>query len=134
MADDESKAAATTDTTAVSSITTRSQKQKATTAAAAMDTGAQSNAGDDNEKPPNDNSRKKEREPFKGKSDKMAGNVFQLAAEGRKANQYTLTIQALNNLANIKMDDVKDLAPFFKRPLPRRCDLRSPSPTMSRLC
>jgi hypothetical protein len=117
MADDESKAAATADTMAVSSITTRSQKRKA---AAAADAGGinntPNNAADDTEKPQNDNHCKKEREPFKGKSEKMAGNVFQLAAEGRKANQYTLTIQALHNLANVEMENAKDLAPFFEDP------------------
>jgi hypothetical protein len=115
MADEESKAAATADTSAVSSITTRSQKSKAATAA---DAGASNNtqSNDDTEKPQNDNQRKKEREPFKGKSEKMAGNVFQLAAEGRKANQYTLTIQALQNLANVEMENAKDLAPFFEDP------------------
>jgi hypothetical protein len=66
MADEESKAAVTADTSALST---------------------QNN--DDTEKPQNNNQRKKEREAFKGKSEKMAGNVFQLAAEGRKANQYT---------------------------------------------
>jgi uncharacterized membrane protein YgcG len=118
MADEESKATTTADTTAVSSITTRSQKQKAA-AAAAADANANNNANnaaDDNEKTPNDNNRKKDREVFKGKSDKMGGNVFQLAAEGRKANQYTLTIQALQNLANVEMDNAKDLAPFFEDP------------------
>jgi hypothetical protein len=114
MANDESKAAATADMTAVSSITTRSQKQKAATTAA-TDTGANSNnATDDNEKHASESNHKKEREPFKGKSDKMAGNVFQLAAEGRKANQFTLTLQALHNLANVEMDNAKDLAPFFE--------------------
>jgi hypothetical protein len=46
----------------------------------------------------------------------MGGNVFQLAAEGRKANRYTLTIQALQSLANVEMDNAKDLAPFFEDP------------------
>jgi hypothetical protein len=114
MADDESKAATTADTTAVSSITTRSQKQKATNQDAGATNSAPNNASDDNEWPANDNNRKKEREPFKGKSEKMAGNMFQLAAEGRKAIQYTLTMQALHNLANVEMDNVKDLAPFFE--------------------
>jgi hypothetical protein len=113
MADDESKTATTPDTTAVSSITTRSQKQKA---AAAV---AEANAADDAEvklAADSNNPRKKEREPFKGKSEKMAGNVFQLTGEGRKANQYTLTIQALRDLANVEMDNAKDLAPFFEDP------------------
>jgi hypothetical protein len=117
MADDESKATATADTTTVSSITTRSQKQKAAAAAAADASNANANnATDDNDKSPNDTNRKKEREVFKGKSDKMGGNVFQLAAEGRKANQYTLTIQALHSLANVEMDNAKDLVPFFEDP------------------
>jgi hypothetical protein len=118
MADEESKAAGTADTMAVSSITTRSQKQKAA-AAAQADTGGNNqnaNGSDDNEKTQTDNNRKKERELFKGKFEKMAGNVFQLAAEGRKANQYTLTMQALHNFANVEMDNAKDLAPFFEDP------------------
>jgi hypothetical protein len=90
MADDESKPAATADTKTVSSITTKSQKQKAAIAAAA-DASNANNTTDDNDKSPNYNNHKKEREVFKGKSDKMGGNVLQLAAEGRKANQYTLT-------------------------------------------
>lgn len=64
----------------------------------------------------NDQTRKKDRNVFKGKIDKMGGNVFQLSEEGRKGNQFTLTLEALHNYANIELDHAEDLASFFKDP------------------
>jgi hypothetical protein len=95
MADNAS--AATAASSAVSSVTTRSQQQKNGEKAAA--TAAQAAAKDDdgNPTPTSDHNHKKARELFKGKSDKMSGHVFQLAAEGRKANQFSETIKAFLN-------------------------------------
>jgi hypothetical protein len=58
----------------------------------------------------------KTRELFKGKVDKMDGHVFQLAEEGRKGNQFTQTLEALENYVAIELDHAKDLAPLFASP------------------
>jgi hypothetical protein len=58
----------------------------------------------------------KARELFKGKVDKMDGHVFQLAEEGRKGNQFTQTMEALENYVAIELDHAKDLAPLFASP------------------
>jgi hypothetical protein len=48
--------------------------------------------------------RKKEREPFKGKSDKMG------------ANQFSETLKALRDYANVELENPQDLAPWFDEP------------------
>jgi hypothetical protein len=58
----------------------------------------------------------KARELFKGKVEKMGGHVFQLAEEGRKGNQFTQTMEALENYVAIELDHAKDLAPLFGSP------------------
>ena len=60
--------------------------------------------------------REKEKEIFKGKVDKMGGNVFQLAEEGRKGNQFSQTLEALRDYVAIEMDYAKDLAPLLESP------------------
>jgi hypothetical protein len=55
-------------------------------------------------------------EPFKGLETKMHGNVFQLAEEGRKGNQFSLTMQALENYVSIEMEQDPDLSPLFETP------------------
>jgi hypothetical protein len=118
MSDDASAAAATVATvatatsSAVSSVTTRSQHQKneEKMAATSMD-----DDGNNTSTLTNKN-RKKEREPFKGKSDKMGGNVFQTEVEGRKANQFSETLKALRDYANVELENPQDLAPWFDEP------------------
>jgi hypothetical protein len=117
MSDDVSAAAATVATGAtaassgVSSVTTRSQHQKNEEKMAAL------SADDDGTyTSTTDKYRKKEREPFKGKSDKMGGNVFQTEAEGRKANQFSETLKALRDYANVELENPQDLAPWFEDP------------------
>jgi hypothetical protein len=115
MSDDTSTAAATIATaasSAVSSVTTRSQHQKNEEKMAALSTDDDGN----NASIPADKNRKKEREPFKGKSDKMGGNVFQTEAEGRKANQFSETLKALRDYANVELENPQDLAPWFDEP------------------
>jgi hypothetical protein len=56
---------------------------------------AEQDAIEDGESRRINESKKKEREPFKGKVDKLDGHVFQLAKESRKGNQYTQTLEAL---------------------------------------
>jgi hypothetical protein len=46
----------------------------------------------------------------------MSGHVFQLAAEGRKANQFSETIKAFRDYANVELDNPQDLAPWFDDP------------------
>ena len=46
----------------------------------------------------------------------MGGNVFQLAEEGRKGNQFTQTLEALRDYVAIEMDHAKDLAPLLESP------------------
>jgi hypothetical protein len=113
MADNASAATtATAASSAVSSVTTRSQQQKneekAARAAAEGDDGNPTNASDHN--------RKKARERFKGKSDKVSGHVFQLSAEGRKANQFSETMKAFRDYANVELGNPQDLAPWFDEP------------------
>jgi hypothetical protein len=118
MSDDASAAAATVATaatgasSAVSSVTTRSQHQKNEERLAATTIDDDGN----NASAPTDKNRKKEREPFKGKSDKMGGNVFQTEAEGRKANQFSETLKALRDYANVELENPQDLAPWFEDP------------------
>jgi hypothetical protein len=102
MADNASATtAATAASSAVSSVTTRSQQQNG-------DDGNPTNASDHNHK--------KAREPFKGKSDKVSGHVFQLSAEGRKANQFSETMKAFRDYANVELDNPQDLAAWFEEP------------------
>ena len=46
----------------------------------------------------------------------MEGNVFQLPEESKKANQFTLTIEALHNYATAIYDRPEDLRPLFETP------------------
>lgn len=95
---------AKTNNTAKSSITTREQHRRNTEATAEQDD------------TPSDN-RKKEKDQdktaFKGKIDAMNGHVFQLAEEGRKANQFLQTMDALQDYTIIELDYPQDLQPFF---------------------
>jgi hypothetical protein len=78
MADNASAAtAATAASSAVSSVTTRSQQQKNEEKAAAAAAQAAADGEDGNPNNAFDHNRKKAREPFKGKSDKvfMPGHV-----------------------------------------------------------
>jgi hypothetical protein len=78
---------------------------------------AEQDAIEDSEKQPSETKRKdRDKENFKGKVDKMGGNVFQLADEGRKGNQYTLTLEALADYAAIELERPKDLSPLFESP------------------
>jgi Reverse transcriptase (RNA-dependent DNA polymerase) len=97
---------ATAVTHATGATTTREQHRKNT---------AEQDAIDDSEKPAGDH-KKKEKEIFKGKIDKMDGNVFQLAEESRKGNQFTQTMEALQSYVTIELDNSKDLAPLFETP------------------
>jgi hypothetical protein len=60
--------------------------------------------------------KKKEKESFRGKIEKMDGHVFQLPEEGRKGNQFTQTLEALENYATIEYEHAKDLGPLFESP------------------
>jgi hypothetical protein len=99
-----SYAAAASNTTG--STITREQHRKNT---------AEQDAIEDSDKSANDH-KKKEKENFKGKIDKMDGNVFQLAEESRKGNQFTQTMEALQSYVTIELDNSKDLAPLFETP------------------
>jgi hypothetical protein len=90
----------------VGATTTREQQRRIT---------AEHDAIDDSEWT-NTDFKKKDKETFKGKIDKMDGNVFQLAEEGRKGNQYTQTLEALQHYANIELEHAKDLTPLFGTP------------------
>ena len=46
----------------------------------------------------------------------MGGNIFQLAEEAQKGNQFTQTLEALKDYVAIKLDHAKDLAPFLESP------------------
>ena len=80
----------------------------------------ETNAIKDSERNLGDGSRKKgkdkDKETFRGKVEKMGGNVFQLAEEARKGNQFTQTLEALKDYVAIKMDHAKDLAPLLESP------------------
>ena len=107
--------------------TTREQRRRDT---------EEANAAEDSERSSGDNPRKKgkekEKEIFKGKVEKMGGNVFQLAEEGRKGNQFTQTLEALKNYAAIELEYAKDLGPLFESPS-RKAELTEPEdlPPMS---
>jgi hypothetical protein len=58
----------------------------------------------------------KKKDTFKGKMDKMDGHVFQLAEESRKGNQFTTTLEALEDYTTIELDHAVDLAPLFQTP------------------
>ena len=91
--------------------TTREQRRRTT---------KEANAIEDSERSLGDGSRKKgkdkEKEVFRGKVEKMGGNVFQLAEEARKGNQFTQTLEALKDYMAIELDHAKDLAPFLESP------------------
>jgi hypothetical protein len=113
MADTASTATtATAASSAVSSVTTRSQQQKNEEKAAAA--AAQAAADGDDGNPTN--ACKKAREPFKGKLDKVSGHIFQLSAEGHKANQFSETMKAFRDYTNVELDNPQDLAPWFEEP------------------
>ena len=107
--------------------TTREQQRRATKEANAVED-SKRNSGDGARK----KGKEKEKEIFKGKVDKMGGNVFQLAEEGRKGNQFTQTLEALRDYVAIKMDHAKDLAPLLESPS-RAATLTAPAdqPPMS---
>ena len=89
---------------------TREQRRRAT---------KEGNAIKDSKRNSGDGSRKKgkdkEKEVSKGKVEKMGINVFQLAEEARKGNQFTQTLEALKDYVAIELDHAKDLAPFLER-------------------
>ena len=91
--------------------TTRDQQRRTT---------EEENAIKDSKRNPGDSSwikgKEKEKETFKGKVEKMGGNVFQLAEEGRKGNQFTQTLEAVKDYVAIELEHAKDLAPFFESP------------------
>jgi hypothetical protein len=93
-------------TTTVAGTTTREQHRR---------NNAELDALDDSDKSPQE-AKKKEKEHFKGKVVKMDGNVFQLSEEGRKGNQFTQTLEALQNYASIELEHAKDLLPLFETP------------------
>jgi hypothetical protein len=65
----------------------------------------------------NHSHRRNNRGSFKGKFEKMRGNVFQLAEESRNTNQFTKTLEAL--WFCVIFDFGKhfgDLAPYFRDP------------------
>ena len=92
-------------------VMTREQRCRATEEANAIED-SKRNLGDSARKKGKD----KEKETFKGKVEKMGGNVFQLAAEGRKGNQFTQTIEALKDYVAIELEYAKDLAPLLESP------------------
>jgi hypothetical protein len=59
---------------------------------------------------------KKKKDFFKGKTEKMYGNVFQLAKETRKGNQFTQTMQAIRDYVASEFEDPLDLTPLFRDP------------------
>ena len=75
---------------------------------------------------PRKKGKEKDKETFKGKVEKMGGNVFQLAEEGRKGNQFTQTLEALKSYVAIELDHAKDLAPLLESPS-RAATLTEPS-------
>ena len=100
---------------------TREQQRRAT---------EETNAIKDSKKNSADGPRKKgkekDKETFKGRVEKMGGNVFQLAEEGRKGNQFTQTLEALKSYVAIELDHAKDLAPLLESPS-RAATLTEPS-------
>ena len=65
---------------------------------------------------PQKKGKEKEKEISRGKVEKMGGNVFQLAKEARKGNQFTQALEALKDYVAIERDHAKDLAPFLETP------------------
>ena len=89
----------------------------ATTREQARRIAAEQDAIEDSDKQGHDaRMREKEKDFFKGKIDKMDGHVFQLAEESRKGNQFSQTLEALQNYTTIEFEHAKDLAPLFKTP------------------
>jgi Reverse transcriptase (RNA-dependent DNA polymerase) len=105
-----------TPTPAASTPVTREQQRRNT---------AEQDAIDDSDKTQNEH-KKKEKDAFKGKVEKMDGNVFQLAEEGRKGNQFTQTLEALQDYAAIELEHAKDLSPLFGTPC---CNATIPQPS-----
>ena len=97
----------TTTPTNVGATTTREQHRR---------NNAEHDAIDDGEKTQSENKRKDKDSTFLGKVSKMSGNVFQLAEEGRKGNQFTQTLEALYDYAAIELEHATDLAPLFETP------------------
>ena len=95
---------------AASGTTTREQQRR---------NNAELDAIDDCEKAKNSQNQNQKRtnDIFKGKVDKMDGNVFQLAEENRKGNQLTQSMEAKQSYATIKLEHAKDLAPLFQVPV-----------------
>ena len=89
--------------------TTREQRRRATEEANAVEDSERNSGGGPRKK-------EKEKETFKGKIDKMGGNVFQLTEEGRKGNQFTQTLEALKDYVAIELEHAKDLAPLLESP------------------
>jgi hypothetical protein len=107
--------------TAAASATTRAQKKANDEAnTAAYEAADQDNAGATH------SNKKEHRAPFRGKSEKMDGHVFQLPAESKKASQYSETIKQLQNVVNIEMNHPGDVAPLFEDP-PREATIAEPS-------
>lgn len=98
---------ASTTAPAVGATTTRDQHRR---------NNAELDAIEDGDKAQNENKRKDKDTTFQGKVSKMGGNVFQLAEEGRKGNQFTQTLEALYDYAAIELDHASDLAPLFETP------------------
>ena len=59
---------------------------------------------------------KNKEELFKGSTEKMGGHVFQIPGEAKKVNQFTHTIEALQNYATATYDHPEDLRPYFDTP------------------
>jgi hypothetical protein len=72
---------------------------------------------EESDRNPHDQSKKKkDKELFKGTTEKMYGNVFQLATENRKGNQFTRTMLALKDYVASEYDYPLDLGPLFRDP------------------
>lgn len=94
-------------TTTTGATTTRGQHRKNVAAESEAVDDGETNTSNHNE------NKKKEKDVFKGKVEKMGGNVFQLADENRKGNQFTHTLEALCDYATIELDHAQDLASLF---------------------
>lgn len=99
-------------------ITTTTTSATPAGSARGVATREQQDATDDGERNKHHDTKRKEkeREIFKGKVDKMDGNVFQLSEESRKGNQFTKTLEALEDYATTELDHAVDLAPLFEIP------------------
>jgi hypothetical protein len=96
-------------------MNTRGQQQRSTSST----DNVKDNSDTDQESQSDTNNKKKDKDKntttvFKGNNAKLNGNVFQLAEEGRKANQFSLTLKALSDYAYIEFDHPKDIASLFK--------------------